>query len=244
MKSKMKLSYNSQYKQDEFIDKVLFGKKNNGFFIDIGAHDGISLSNSLFFEKHREWKGICVEPNPIVYKKLIRNRTSLNLNVCIGKANEIAKFTQIKGYSEMLSGMTTKYDERHLERINNEIKFYGGEISEIDVEMIRLDTIENINNTTIDFISIDTEGNEFDILKSIDFKMLNVIAIVVENNYQDKYLREYLFINKYVLLACLHTDEIYIHKKHYKLSIRYRLILWHAKKKTNYYLSRIIKKLK
>jgi hypothetical protein len=58
----MKTKYFSQYKQDEFLDKVLFKKKQNGFFIEIGAHDGISFSNSFFFEKNRSWEGICIEP--------------------------------------------------------------------------------------------------------------------------------------------------------------------------------------
>ncbi len=45
----MKHKYYSQYRQDEFLNKVIFKKQKNGFFIDIGAHDGITYSNSSFF---------------------------------------------------------------------------------------------------------------------------------------------------------------------------------------------------
>ena len=60
----MNFQYYSQFKQDQFLNEVLFNNKKNGFFIDIGAHDRVTISNTLFFEKHNEWKGICIEPNP------------------------------------------------------------------------------------------------------------------------------------------------------------------------------------
>jgi FkbM family methyltransferase len=235
--------YFSQYQQDQFLDKILFNKKNNGFFIDIGAHDGVSINNSLFFEKYRNWKGVCIEPNPIVYDKLIKNRSSLNLNVCIGNSNETVKFTQILGYSEMLSGITSKYDKRHLNRINTEIIQKGGEIKSIDVQMVRLETINEIENKTIDFISIDTEGNEFDIIKSIDFRNVNVKVIVVENNYKDRDLEEYLENNNFVLVATLNTDEVYMHKNELIFSVKYNLFVWNSKRIFHYYLNKIKNKL-
>ncbi|WP_366915497.1 FkbM family methyltransferase [uncultured Gelidibacter sp.] len=82
------VKYNSQYKQDRFLDTTVFNAKRNGFFIDIGAHDGISLSNSFLFEKHRAWKGICIERNPKVFSKLEKNRSSTSLNICVGEVNE------------------------------------------------------------------------------------------------------------------------------------------------------------
>ena len=60
----MNFQYYSQFKQDQFLNEVLFNNKKNGFFIDIGAHDGVTISNTLFFEKQNDWKGICIEPNP------------------------------------------------------------------------------------------------------------------------------------------------------------------------------------
>ncbi len=85
----MKGKYFSQYNQDKFLKEVVFSNKKEGFFIDIGAHNGILFSNSLFFEKFNDWSGICVEPNPSVFTKLILNRKSINLNVCIGSENKM-----------------------------------------------------------------------------------------------------------------------------------------------------------
>jgi len=234
------MNYFSQYKQDEFLDKVLLNKMQNGFFIDIGAHDGISISNSLFFEKNRNWKGICIEPNPSVYDKLITNRKSLNLNVCIGDKNDNVSFNQIEGYSEMLSGITDKYDSKHIERINSEILDKGGKINTINVKMIRLDTIQELKNQIVDFISIDTEGNEFDIIKSINFKDVFVRIIVVENNYGNKEIRGYLKKFNFILVTILNTDEVYILKSEYKLNIKFKLMLWNLKNKLFYLLNKIV----
>jgi FkbM family methyltransferase len=236
--------YYSQYKQDEFIDKVLFNKKENGFFIEIGAHDGISFSNTLFFEKYRNWKGMCIEPNPTVFEKLAKNRKSLNLNVCIGDSDDTVKFTKISGYAEMLSGVSSKYDLRHIERINNDIVINGGEIKSIDVQMLRLESISQISEKCIDFISIDTEGNELDIVKSIDFEKIKIKVLVIENNYKDENIAFFLNKNNFILIASLATDEVYIQKNEFNFIIKFNLFLWKLSNKRTSVLKKIKKNIK
>lgn len=68
------MQYYSQNGQDAFIVK-LFNGKRNGYFLDIGAYDGVYFSNSLTLEKSLGWEGICIEPNPLVYGQLKSNRT-------------------------------------------------------------------------------------------------------------------------------------------------------------------------
>lgn len=55
------MKYKSQYSQDKFLNENFFKNKKNGVFIDIGAHDGITMSNSFFYEKQLGWDGLCVE---------------------------------------------------------------------------------------------------------------------------------------------------------------------------------------
>ena len=80
------MKYYSQLQQDRIVDEYFKGK-NNGFFVDIGAHDGIECSNSAFFEYHRDWTGICVEPGPIEYEKLTKNRRCTCINGCVSNYN-------------------------------------------------------------------------------------------------------------------------------------------------------------
>ena len=239
----MENRYFSQYGQDEFLDIILFNKKQNGFFIEIGAHDGISFSNTFFFEKSRTWKGVCIEPNPSVFEKLVRNRKSSNLNVCIGDSNTTVKFTQIVGYSEMLSGITNKYDGHHLERIKNEVYTNGGEIRSIDVPMLRLESLPQIKQKSVDFISIDTEGSEFDIVKSIDFEKIHVKVLVIENNYKDGELANFLKSKNFILVASLRTDEVYIYKDDFVFRVRYSLFVWNARRMFQQCINKIRNKL-
>ena len=75
------MNFYSQLKQDKYLyDNFFNSKKNNGFFLEIGADDGIRFSNSYFFEKHLNWDGICIEASPTRYKELVNNRNSINVN--------------------------------------------------------------------------------------------------------------------------------------------------------------------
>jgi hypothetical protein len=66
------MEYYSQYKQDKFLHENIFKDHINGIFVDAGAHDGISLNNTLFFEKNYNWTGINIEP--INLKTFLRNK--------------------------------------------------------------------------------------------------------------------------------------------------------------------------
>ena len=81
------MKHYGQYKQDKYLD-TLFKKKSNGTFVDIGAHDGVTFSNSYFFEKERNWKGICVEPIPEIFSKLDETRNCIKIN---GAAHALEK---------------------------------------------------------------------------------------------------------------------------------------------------------
>jgi FkbM family methyltransferase len=234
-------NYYSQYGQDEFLNKVIFNNKRKGFFIDIGAHDGVMINNTLFFEKHLDWDGVCIEPNPNVFRKLTQNRKAENLNVCIGNDNRTVKFTQIEGYSEMLSGITEKYDKRHVDRIKNEVATLGGNVQEIEVEMITLESVESIRDKMIDFISIDTEGNEYDIIKSINFNVLDIKSLVIENNYSDNQIANYLESFGFKKIYKLKGDEIFINEKNYSFGIKFRVQLWKLKVLMNKIMNKLFK---
>ena len=77
--------FKSQFKQDELLEKNVFKGHKHGVFVDIGAHDGVNLNNTLYFEKYNGWTGINVEPIKKVYDRLITNRPdSININCAYG----------------------------------------------------------------------------------------------------------------------------------------------------------------
>ena len=215
--------YYSQSGQDKYLNEVIFKGKKNGIFLDIGANDGITYSNSYFFEKELGWKGVCVEPIPSTYEKLNVLRKSINLNCGISIEEGLKEFLLIEGYSEMLSGLTDKYDERHIERIENELKQFGGKAEKIKVPCRNINSIfEEYQLHKIDYCTIDIEGGEFEIIKSIDFAKVDIRAFSIENNYNDEDLRSYMKSKNYELRTTLEADEIYIRKN----SFVQRLFSW------------------
>ena len=141
--------YHGQEMQDKYLNESIFKNYKNGFYIDIGAHDGINKSNTYYFYKNG-WRGINIEPIPKVFRKLFVNKPrDINLNLAVSDKNGYADFTINEGYTEMLSGLKDNYDPNHINRIDREIKNHGGESKTIKVNTKRLETILEQNNIKI-----------------------------------------------------------------------------------------------
>lgn len=210
------MEYFSQIGQDEFIDNF-FLKKENGFFVDVGASDGKYFSNTYFFEKYRNWKGICIEPLPTEFNKLSLNRSSINLNLCVSDFEGETDFTYVEGFYDypinMLSGISDKYHSLHKERINQEVNKCGGKIETIKVPVKKLQTIfDEFNVTEVDFCSVDTEGSELDIIKSIDFDKTLIKVFIIENNYNESDIKDFLESKGYALHSKIRWDDVFVRK--------------------------------
>ncbi len=172
-----KISFHSSIGQDRWVLKTLHNK-TDGYFVDVGASDGISHSNSYALEK-RGWTGICVEPNPLprAFQKLSDERNCICENVCIYNANTevdfIARGRRIEG-----SGIVG-----YIEKPGHPI---------IKVPAITLMQLLDQNNapSIIDYLSLDTEGAEWEILKNFDFSKYTFLTMTIENNYNERRQRE------------------------------------------------------
>lgn len=178
--------YHSQVGQDRIVNETFFKNLRNGVFVDVGAHNGISLSNTYFFEKELDWTGLCLEPNPDVFSQLQNNRSCLCVCGCAtSKGNEMKQFLKISGYAEMLSGLIDKFDAPHKSRIENELKVYGGSYEVIDVTCYNLNQLlEDAGIDHVHLLSLDTEGGEYEILQNFNFSKCQVDVITVEDNYR------------------------------------------------------------
>ncbi|HEV8015200.1 MAG TPA: FkbM family methyltransferase [Stellaceae bacterium] len=201
----------SQLGQDRFIYEKYFQlRAHHGIFVDVGASDGVTISNTLFFEETLGWTGLCIEPLPSEFEKLKARRKVPCLNCAVADTNGTADFLEIElGDAEKAhSGLKASYDLRHLisVRANNAI------IREIKVEARRLgDILSEHGLQTIDYISIDTEGSEWKIVRDLDFKRYDIRAMSVENNYQNEQLRQYLAAAGYTLVQIFGGyDDLYI----------------------------------
>jgi hypothetical protein len=118
----------SQLGQDKIVDEYLH-QKRNGVFVDIGAYDGVTFSNTLMLERERGWTGICIEPLPDIFAELRKNRGCVCVQACMGNRDEHeVEFLAVQSgaaWSRMLSGVLSEYDPRHLARVDAELNAYG-----------------------------------------------------------------------------------------------------------------------
>jgi len=178
----------SQYGQDLFLINEIFRLKRDGIFVEIGAADGVALSNTKMLEDSFGWKGFLIEPNPDEFAKLVSNRplaTCINAAVYSNDADSI-DFRKITGYSMMLSGIEKAYDPKHVSRIESEIRSCGGSYEIIPVAARKFESICSEHGITeIDLLCIDVEGSELDILRGINFDSVRINVIMVEDNYNE-----------------------------------------------------------
>lgn len=203
--------YHSQYGQDEVIDRELFGGRRGGVFVDIGAHDGVSFNNTVFFERSLGWTGLCVEPIPAVFAELQRNRSAVCIPACIARSKGVREFLRVTGYAEMLSGITDVYDPRHMERIRKEVTESNGTMDTIQVPCERLDVLlEEHGFPSVDLLSIDVEGAELEVLQSFDLRRLRPSVVCIENNYRDLAIWRAMRRAGYRPYTRIRQDEIYL----------------------------------
>lgn len=205
------MKYYSQYGQDKWLNENLFKNKKDGFFIEVGADNGIRNSNTKFFED-LGWNGICVEPSPDRFAILSENRNCILENVAISNNFETVDFLDIRGFGRGLSGIVKHYDKRHKHRINQAKKHpHHKSHNVIQVPCTTFTSIfEKHNITKADFCTIDTEGNELEILKSLDFDRFEIKAILVENNYQDSKIRQFLHEVGYKFSRRIKVDDVFL----------------------------------
>ncbi len=182
------MTYYSQDKQDKFVDTLLKGYEK-GIVVDVGAHNGETFSNSLFFEESRGWKAICIEPIPTVFKKLVARRpNSINVNVACSEKDGEADFIMNSGGTEMLSGLYNDFDPRHHARVKRENSMVNNEgttcICKVPVRALQ-NILDEHGISHINYLSIDVEGAEFSVLKGINFNKTFIDVIGFENNYDD-----------------------------------------------------------
>tara|TARA_B100002019_G_scaffold293035_1_gene318386 strand:+ start:3385 stop:4029 length:645 start_codon:yes stop_codon:yes gene_type:complete len=172
--SALKLSENGQ--EWFVLDKLHY--KRDGYFVDIGAGDGIVGSNTFVLEKFYDWKGICVDPNPEFFKSLIGSRDVSIIDLSVdSESGKVKPF--LHAQSQDFFGWNFRSGLKEV--VNQQ----DHNFKEINTYTISLNDLLHWQNTPkdIDYISIDVEGNEYNILKSFDFKKYNVKIWTVEHDF-------------------------------------------------------------
>jgi FkbM family methyltransferase len=218
-----------QKKWIKFLKRNEFKKFN--LLLDIGAHKGESIE--LFSKNFTIKKIISFEASPINFeylknkikenKKIFNNIEILIENIALGAKNEIIEFKQFKESSSSTIKQIdedSKYFKRKFGIINflNNKKIY--EVIEIKISKLK-DYIEKNNIEKIDFMKIDTEGYEFEVLLGLEAKIQQVNIIMFEHHYDNMIKKGYTFSDINELLTRNNFSKIYKSRMPFRKTFEY-----------------------
>jgi len=166
----------SQLRQDLLV-LCLEDFKRNGFFVEFGATNGVDLSNTYLLETEFGWNGILAEPAVCWQSELKLNRKANIEEKCVwSSSGNFLEFHQTPNAELSTVSLFQHTDLHKAERING---------NKYIVETISINDLLSKYNAPrcIDYLSIDTEGSEFEILDSLDFKKYSFSVITCEHNF-------------------------------------------------------------
>jgi FkbM family methyltransferase len=212
------INYTKSYSQsgEDLILNNFFKYKKTGSYIDIGANDHKKFNNTYFFYS-RGWRGINIEPNIKKHANLRKKRKEdINLNFGVGQKEGFMDFYEFKPDTlSTFSTKTAKEYEKMGHKITNRKKIMVFPLKDI------LD--KYFKGTEIDFMTIDTEGNDLDVLKSNDWIKYRPTYLIIETleyridnlaRKNNKMFDDYLAEINYVPIIDTYINTVYYNKKH------------------------------
>ena len=175
--------FKSQLLQDVFASFIV-GDLFDKTFLEFGATDGISLSNSYMLENNFGWTGILAEPSPQWHEELKNNRPNTKIITdCIWKYSGEKLDFFVSDYGVLSTLVDFKHSDLYSMPGNTQARIENGKV--VKVETISINDVmeKNFNGDAPSYLSIDTEGSEFEILQSLDFEKYQPVVFTIEHNY-------------------------------------------------------------
>jgi FkbM family methyltransferase len=196
----------SQQSEDIILWKKYLNYRN-GFFVELGAMDGVTYSNTKFFEDELGWTGILIEPEPNQYKRLLTNRPNCkNFNYAVSEVDGTVLFYTRNG-GDSGGGIKDTHIETNL---------YGKE-HEIPVQSkpFRAILAEAGKPNRIDLLVVDVEGGEYGVLKTFDWSIPTFVVLVEfhQNNHATEECKRMLSENGFEYGMTIGCNEAWINHK-------------------------------
>ena len=227
--------WHSQVDQDKYVMQQVYGDSvplGTGYFVEIGAADGVHMSNTLTLEKAFGWTGLCVEPSR-QYARLVtsgrrcamRNEPLSNISGIVvdffedvqnSSADIQVAANRLKNDNNGEMTLGANPSSRNLYSGIREHLLYStrGEVTRRVTRTLEEVMDEHHAPPFVHFLSLDTEGTEFMILQNFNFSKYTFGAVAVEHNQQGEkreQIRLLLIAHGYVRTFCVEMDDIYVH---------------------------------
>jgi len=160
---------------EDYLAYQFFDKRRTGFFVDIGASDGIRFSNSFILERWG-WGGICVEAHPFYHNLCKKNRPKSTVyNVAVGATNGTATFYASK------HGALSSLDPSVGTTFKKSFKAFTGYDKQIPTKVRTINSLLEENKVKkVDYVTIDIEGTELDAMRGFDLKKYCPDLLIIE----------------------------------------------------------------
>jgi len=195
------ISYSQNF-EDVILERY-FKDKNDGFYIDIGAADTkIHSVTKHFYDKG--WHGINVEPSPVLYGLLQQERTrDINLNIVVCEQDGLVEFFDIPKAG--LSSINKEYVDSAMNNIL-QLNYDGNKLDAINTSLLESSRLENLfekytKNVEVDFLKIDVEGAEEQVIKSNNWSLFRPKVLVIEATLPNTQIESYKLWEKVLLQA-------------------------------------------
>jgi len=200
--------YFSQAGQDRFLETQIFRGKRGGAFAEIGGYDGITGSNTLFFEMMRGWVGVVVEPVARHHEKAAGFRRARCIRAAVAGAAGSRPFLDVTAGLTQMGGLDANLSDQSRKAIAQDPQS-AAETIEVETRTLA-QILDAAGLARLDYVSLDVEGAELEILESFPFERIAVTAWTVEAKGNAQPIARLMQEKGYRRLTVIGDDHVFV----------------------------------
>lgn len=218
------VDFHAAHGQDKWLlDVIVFSSRNfsrsrsQWTFVEAGAYDGLTGSNVATLEKNYGWRGLCFEPNTNNFDKVVRSRPlcrAVNAILCdpaATRAGTKVSFQQLLSPYDQESGVVDFMDQIKQDRLNSLLPQFKGGVQDLPCHDMSDDVVQFVSaDGHVDLLSLDVEGSEYSVLKTIDWNRVHFDIAFVERSHEEDVIR-LMEDNQYKHVARVGDDNVFFH---------------------------------